>query len=545
MKWRGPDEDGDQWPTLGHQVAWMIQNSCAIPDGERAEDPYILTNEMYTFLLHCYRLDPVTGRFVHFRGAQLVRPQKWGKGPFSAALVCAEAEGPVLFDCWAPSAGVDRWGFQYREGDPIGRGWPTPLIQITAVSEAQTENVWRALVPMIEKGNLQADIPDTGETRINLPNGGRIQPVTSKARSRLGARVTFVVQDETHDWTKSNGGRKLADTQRRNLAGMKGRFLETTNAWDPLDESVAQQTNEGKEPGVYIDDVDPGPGSIRNKRERHRCMKKVYGDSMIAPPDAPWTPWIDKERIDAEIESLILRDPQQAERFFLNRKLATESAAFDHYKWTQLADSTIVVPDGELLTIGVDGARYEDALAVVPTGVELGYQFPAELIWEVPEAEQDNEDYEHDFDEVDGRMIDLFDRFDVWRVYVDPQYIEPLVERWQGRWGEKVVVPWYTNSRPRQVGHAVRKYTTAINSSDLRHDGDSVMARHVRNARRQKLGVFDEDRRPLFTISKDRPNSPRKIDGAMGGVLSWEARGDCVAAGSPRRKKRSKTLVTF
>jgi hypothetical protein len=124
---------------------------------------------MLRFLLWFYRLDPVTGKFVYDRGGQLCRPQKWGKGPFASAIICAEAdpEGPVLSDGWDAN------------GEPVGRPWPTPHIQVTAVSEDQTDNVWRALRPMIELGDIAADIPDTGLTRINLPSGGLIEPVTS------------------------------------------------------------------------------------------------------------------------------------------------------------------------------------------------------------------------------------------------------------------------------------------------------------------------------------------------------------------------------
>ena len=35
---------------------------------------------------------------------------------------------------------------------------------------------------------------------------------------------------------------------------MGGRFVETTNSYDPVEQSVAQRTQ--SEPGVYIDDVD-------------------------------------------------------------------------------------------------------------------------------------------------------------------------------------------------------------------------------------------------------------------------------------------------
>jgi hypothetical protein len=174
----------------------------------------------------------VGGRFTHFRGTQLTRPQKWGKGPFAASWVCGEAhpESPVLFDGWD------------ADGQPVGRPWATPHIQITAVSEDQTDNVFRALLPMIRLGALAADIPDTGLTRINLPSGGIIEPVTAAALSRLGQRVTAVVQDQTESWFRTNGGHKLADNQRRGLAGMGGRFLSTPNAWDPAEDSVAQRT---------------------------------------------------------------------------------------------------------------------------------------------------------------------------------------------------------------------------------------------------------------------------------------------------------------
>lgn len=511
MPWRGPAKPGE-FPTLGWSLIDWIEDCCAIPDGDRQGDPYLLTAEMQRFVLRFYRVDPETGRFHYERGGQLVRPQKWGKGPFSSALICAEAAGPVMFAGWDAS------------GEPVGRSWPTPWIQVTAVSEDQTDNVWRALQPMIELGDIAAEIPDTGQTRINLPGGGRIEPVTSSAKSRLGQRITFAVQDETHSWTALNGGRRLADNQRRNLAGMGGRWLETTNAWDPAEESVAQMTAESSSPGVYLDDVDPGPGSIRNKRDRRRMFRKVYGDSS----------WVDLDRIEVEAVALIDQgDPGQAERFFANRKRAAEGAAFDAERWAEL-EAARTVDDGALVVVGVDGARWDDALAIVATEVDTGYQW-AVGIWERPVNAAD--DYEHPEAEVDGALIDLFERYAVWRVYVDPQKIEHLVDRWRGRWNQtddrqkQRVVEWWTN-RPKPIGYAVRAYKAAQTAGDLTHDETRTFARHIANARKQPLLVKDEDRRPLYTLCKDRKGSANKIDAAMAGVLSWEARGDAIAAGA-------------
>lgn len=509
------------FPTLGFLVADFIEAKCVIPDRDQAGEPFILTDEQCRFLLWYYRLRPGAvfdqereawrQPFFFNRGGQLVRPQKWGKGPFAGAIVCAEAEGPVVFDGWDAN------------GQPVGRPWSTPLIQITALSEDQTGNVWSALQPMIELGDIAADIPDTGLTRINLAGGGKIEPVTSNAKSRLGQRTTFLVQDQTESWTQWNKGRQLADNQRRNIAGMGGRWLSTPNAWDPSEDSVAQWTAEHEHEGVYHDDVAPAESlSIRNKRERRKALQQVYGDAY----------WVDLDRVDAEIEALLPRDPGQAERWFLNRKNASEGLAFDGERWDEL-ESSQTPEDGALVVIGVDGARFEDDLAMVATEVETGYQWPLG-IWHRPELAEP--DYEHPFDEVDGAMSDAFARFDVWRVYVDPQRIGTLLERWQGRWGEKRVMPWFTN-RPKPIAFAVRNFTDAISAGDLSHDGDPDFARHIKQAVRMKLNVYDEDHRQMHTLQKDRPHSPKKIDAAMAAILSWEARGDAIAAGASAKQE--------
>jgi hypothetical protein len=511
------------FPTLGFAVSDLIEQTAVIPDGLHAGEPFVLTDEMLRCVLWHYRLDPVTGRFVFDRGTQFTRSQKYGKGPLSAAFVVAEAhpEGPVLFDGWD------------ADGQPVGRPWPTPHIQITAVSEDQTANIFRALLPMIENGALAADIPDTGLTRINLPSGGLIEPVTAAAKSRLGQRVTFCPQDQTESWLKSNGGHDLAYNQRRGLAGMGGRWLSTPNAWDPTEDSVAQRTAESKAPGVYHDDVDPGRGSVRNKQERRRMLRKVYGDSASKPrPDAPWEPWVDLDRIDSEIVALLEEgEAAQAERWFLNRKEADESAAFDHARYLELADPDGLPADNSRIVIGVDGARFVDSLAIVATDIITAYQWPLGIWSRPPFAPPE---YEHPFHEIDGVMLEAFDLYRPWRVYIDPQWIDNLVDEWQGRWGEKRVHEWWTN-RNRQIAWAVRKFTTALNAGDFTHSGDPELSQHIRNARRRKVPVIDERLKQMHTITKDRKDSPNKMDGAMASVLSWEALGDARALGLHNR----------
>jgi hypothetical protein len=518
MPWAGPTLELP-FPTLGMRVAALIETACVIPDGDLAGEPYKLTDEQLRFLLYWYRLDPETESFAYRRGL-LVRPQKWGKGPFAAALICAEAhpEAPVLFDGWDAA------------GQPVGRPWGTPWIQVTAASEDQTANIWRALKPMIELGPLVDVFPDTGETRINLAGGGLIERVTFAALSRLGQRVTFVVQDESHAWTKSNRGTDVADNQRRNAAGMGGRVLETSNAWDPAEQSVAQQTDRAAKSleDVLVDYPTPKPGSFRNRRERRAALEHAYGDSY----------WVDIDRIDGEVLDLILAgELGQAERYFGNRVSSGSGVAFDLEQWAKLAVD-LNVPTGrrELITIGFDGARFRDSTALVATHVELGHQWLLGL-WEQP-AGDDGDGWEVDELEVTERLEFAFDTWDVWRVYADPPYWDPTVNAWAGRWGDDVVVKWWT-IRTKAMAYALRRYREAMTSEALSHSGDSAFARHIGNARRRSHPrLLDEEDRPLWTIGKESAGSPDKIDAAMAGCLSWECREDAVASGILAKRRR-------
>jgi hypothetical protein len=540
MPWKGPEHDGD-FPSLGYLIGDWIARHCVVPDGFAARSPFVLSIEQLTFVVHHYRLK-LTARLgqlapaFHYRRSQLVRPQKWGKNPLVASQICAESVGPVLFGGWArgdeawvcAEHGCEcGWTYEYAAGEPMAMGWPTPLIQITATSEDQTDNTYDALRPMIDNGPLHSVIPKTGEEFIRLPNEGRIDVVTSNARSRLGQRVTFCPQDETGLWTPVTGMVKVAHTQRRGLAGMGGRSVEMTNAWDPAEMSLAQQTYESTAPDIYKDyRVPPANLSYRNKVERRKIHRFNYEGS----------PWVDIDSIEGEAAELLEYDPAQAERFFGNRLVAGAGSAFDIDRWADLVEIKSAA-EKSLITLGVKGARFSDALAIVATDVVTGHQWPIG-IWERPPIA--DEDYEHPTREIDGAMTEAFERFEPWRAYADPQHIEFLVDAWRGRWGDKRVIEWFT-SRPRQIAYAVRAYRSAQTAGDLSHDGDSVFARHIANARKQPLNVKDDEGRPMWSIQKERPGSPLQIAAAVAGVLSWEARGDAIAAGA-KKKRRGKAL---
>ena len=317
-----------------------VEAHCVIPDGDDQGEFFYLVPEQLAFMAGHYTVQDdarpgMRADAFKYRRSQLVRAQKWGKSPLIAAFVCLEGVGPALFAGWASGGEQYRcadhgcgcgWVFEYAPGDAMGRPWPTALIQVTATTEDQTDNTYGALRPMIEKGPLDDVIARTGEEFIRLPNGGKIEVVTSKATSRLGQRVTFVPQDETGIWTESNSMVKVARTQRRGLAGMGGRAIETTNAWDPSENSVAQQTFLSRADDVQRDFRQP-PAELKwsSGRDRRRILEFNYAG-------VPWA-LSNLASIEAEAGELSESDPAEAERFFGNRIVAGGGAWMPRGSW--------------------------------------------------------------------------------------------------------------------------------------------------------------------------------------------------------------------
>jgi hypothetical protein len=522
------------FPSLGFLVADWIEQHCIVPDGFYRGEPFTLYDWQLWCTLNHYRLRTSAtlgqlNRAFHYRRSQVVAPQKTGKGPWSATIICAEAVGPVLFDGWSGDSDAyecDAWGcgcgwvYEYVEGEPRGRPWPTPLIQLVATAADQVDNVYRPLQSIV-RGSVLGEQMRVGEEFIRLPNDGRIDVVTSSAQARLGNPITFGLLDESGVYTKQNGMISVADTMRRGLAGMSGRAMETTNAWDPTVDSTARRTaeyepDEGDERDIFrFHELPPASLDYQKKADRRKIHEYVYDGSEH----------VDLDSIEAEAAELLAFDPGQAERFFGNRPSAGVGKAFDAEKWADLATPGFVVPSQSLVVVGVDGARFHDALAIIATDVVFGHQWVVKII-EAPDPAPDG--YEHDLEDADRAMLDLFETHHVWRAYVDPQYIETLFERWQGRWGAERIIGWLTY-RQRPVGYAMRRYREAQSVSDLTHDGNERFAAHIGNAVRSPMNVKDDVGRAMWTLAKPEPRL--KIDAAMAGALSWEARGDAIAAG--------------
>jgi len=514
MPWRGPRFEGE-FPTLGLQVGSWIERNCVIPDGDQQGELFLLTEEMWRFLVRYYRLHPnvefderrPSAPFAN-RGGLLMRPQKWGKGPFAAAICLAEGFGPVRFGGWD------------RQGEPIGRAHPTPWVQIVATSEEQTDNTWLALYEMARRGPV-ADIAgiDIGVEDINLPSGGKIEPRTSSGRARLGARLTFAVFDETHLFTESNGGVLLASTMKRNIGGMGGRWLETTNAYDPSEKSVAQRTHEAKLPDVIVD-YRPAP-QVRDPKDDEECLaalRYVYGDS--------W--WVDPDRVLADArDSNVCPTWADAERFFFNRIVVGVSDAVDSIRWDALKRARDLSP-GDAIALGFDGSRSSDCTSIVASRLSDGRWFHLRT-WDPAESS----DHRVPRPEVDQLLVDSFEAYRVAYLFGDPYRWQEYFDVWLSRWPGQVVE--FPTNVEKRMDDAIARFQSVFRTT-MTHDNDEILSKHAKAAAmakgRKRAPRPDEDPAvPRFYLRVVKKREGGHIDAFVAGLLAEAARGQAIEDG--------------
>lgn len=516
-----PSLDEAPYPSLGGQVvAWIKDNLCHGPGDLRGE-PVRMDTEKEALIWRAYEVwpqgHPDAGRRRFRRVAISLR-----KGSSKTELLAWIAAAELHRDAPVRTVGWD------SHGRPIGGGVTDPYVPLCAYTEEQSEELaYGALRVILQHSRVARDF-DIGLERIMRVGGdGKAVALATAPDSRDGARTTFSGADETHRWNlprlKMAHRVMLANLPKRRMADPW--MLEITTAPAPGEGSVAEDTMD------YARQV--ADGKIRDSRlfffhrqasDSHDLSTQAGIRAAVLEASGPVAAWSD---IDGIVEQW--QDPtadrSYLERVWLNRLVRSSERAFDAVKWRALA-APQEIPDRSLVTLGFDGSRYNDATAIVATHIASGYQWLLGL-WERPHNAQDWEVPEA---EVDAAIAEAFRRWEVWRIYADPPYWETQVARWAGQYGEERVIAWRTN-RTTPMAYAIRSYHGAIQSGELSHDGSSGLARHIGNACRHVLTLRDDQGVQLWTIYKERSDSPHKIDGAMAGCLSWEARRDALAAG--------------
>lgn len=528
--------DGGFWVLPDLSLGWeMLAWSGAYLQAGR-DEPWVWTDEQARFLLWWYAVDD-NGRFL-YRDGVLQRLKGFGKDPIGAGIAEFEHVGPNVVRDFGP------------DGQPVGEPHPDPWVQIAAVSLEQTKNTMRLLPSMVSPRAVEEYGLVIGKE--SAYSGNRfLQAVTSSPATLQGARSTFVLLNETHEWVASNGGHEMEYVLQNNSTKSKGgvaRTLRITNAYEPGADSVAEHDREAWEAvqagraadtGLLYDSLEAAPDAPLTIDAAPDVVRSVRGDST----------WLDIDRIVQSIAD-VRNPPSASRRFWYNQIVAAEDAWLAPQEFDLCAAKDREVEPGERVFLFGDGSKSDDATALVGCCESDGHVFTVGVWQRPPRADG----WTVDREKVARRVDETHERFAVVGFWFDPsdarddetgeRFWEPYADAWARQYGasyelhavksgpRKHAVLWdmRQSSNVEQFTEHAERFTSDVVDRRLTHDGGALLVQHVRNARRRpnRWGV---------SLGKEHRESRRKIDAAVCAVGARMMRH--VAALADTKKPRS------
>ena len=477
--------------TLGPQVAAWIEAFLVHGPGDVMGETVSLTADEKRYLAWAYELDDKGRRVV--RRAVRGLPKGSRKTEFAAWVALAEMAGPVRFGEWV-------------DGNPKGKRVHDPYVVCAAASYEQADLLFTAARASITEGPL-ADFFDCFEKEIQLRGEpGVLVRVPAVAGTNDGLRPTFVVADETHEWTGNKARVHLVLegglSKRRDAWS-----LSITTAGNPKVDSVALTHYEyGKRVlGGEIDD----PGYLYVWREPSVDVDRLQDDEVriealrVANPE----PWKRLDDLGRRYHEIALHEFC---RYHLNMWVEPDEERWlPPGAWDACTDER-QVPEGARIVLGFDGSYSGDSTALVAATVEETPHLWVLGLWEHPGG---NLPWKVDHDAVEAAVDAAFRAYDVAEMSADPPYWGQQLTRWAEQYGEDRVLAFNTFVRKRMAA-ACSSFYQAATSAGLTHDGNAGLARHVDNSKLKETaqGAY---------ITKEDKSSPRKIDAAIAAVIAW------------------------
>ncbi|MHA0288280.1 terminase [Mycobacterium sp. C3-094] len=536
-----PPIEDEFFPTLGDQVCAFLEERACFGPGDLKGQPLVLDEDRKFIIHRAYEVwpkgHPRAGKRRWKRIAMSVRKGA-AKTELAALIAFAELhpEGPVRFDGFDDDA-----DFGLAPGRPV----IDPYIPMLANAKLQVEELAYGALKLICEECGDADVFDTGADRIiRLDDRGKADgkavPLANSPDSNDGGRTTFQCFDETHRLYLPSE-RKAVTTMEANLGKRVAQdpwSMSTTTAGEPGQNSVAETDHLEAEAMARGEIKRPRMWYFHRQADDRWNMDK-FEDRVEAIRDASGPELAARTDLEdlASQWDIPGADTPYLERVWCNRWTQQGAQAFDLGQWKTLARPEGIIPKGAFVTLGMDGAKFRDSTSIVMTDVRTGLQ-QIEFLAEKP---LNDDDWEVNETSLTARVMYLKRHYRVMLMYCDPAYYQTVIGQWSAKLGDSpytkkpVVQEFWTNQETRMI-KALLAYETAINSSAVTYtDTDEIgqptkhgrLTRHVGNAGKKYLTRVDKETgKQLWILGK--LHKDRKFDACMAGVLSWQARMECL-----------------
>ena len=420
---------------------------------------------------------------------------------------------------------------------------------IAAVSEEQAKVTLRVATWLFSPEMRRQFGIDIGKEAITgLGGRASIKVLSASYRSAEGRPTSFALLNEVHHWTPAAGGPELQMTLDGNIA--KGSYgqswkMMVSNAYMPGEDSVLERTREAyfnqerlraqsgqaeAFQGIYYDSLEADPRVPMEVEELRKVLPEIRGDSI----------WLS---VDSFLSSIMKtsRTVDQSRRMYLNNIVSTSDGLLAEADLRNAVDR-VPLRDGDVITLGFDGARKRDSTALVACRVSDRKVFLLKL-WERPPVEV-VDDWYLSSDEVDAEVQSAFKKYRVVAFYADVNLWESEINEWSDQFRERLTIRasslssigWDMRGGLKRVTQTNEAMVAAVQHGTFKYDGDRDLTRHFLNVRRRhnKFGV---------SFGKESRDSPKKIDAYAAALLAFMAANDVAERGKIPEPKKSRRLL--
>ena len=343
---------------------------------------------------------------------------------------------------------------------------------------------------------------------IELPANGSVWRVlASESFGAEGLNASCVIFDEIH----ALPDRKMWDVMQLSMASRnQPLMIATTTAGQKTDGSGQDSTAFG----LY--------NYLKRVATKELPDPTFFGAWWEAQPEADhrseesWkaaNPGYGVLNSKEDFEAMVRRTPEAEFRTKrCNQWVSSLNAWLPTGKWEQLNEDIELDPEQPVI-VGFDGSFNGDCTALAYCTIPKDDELPHVGLIRVWEKQpEDTDDWRVSTSEVEDEIIQFCQKYNVKEIACDPFRWQRSMEAMQDL-GLPVVE--YPSSSPSRMVPACSKMYTAVTESNLTHDGNPTLARHLTNA------VIKVDRLGP-RIVKEHRGSPRKIDAAVAAVIAFD-----------------------
>jgi len=421
-----------------------------------------------------------------WRSVVIVAPRKTGKTSLLAALAV------------------------YRLVTSAGR----PEILLAASSDKQAGRLFDAAARFVRRSpelRRLVRVRDHAGELVREDGMGIVYRLSSDPARLHGYNPTVVVVDELAQWT--------TPTLRRAYAALTsgGGARQAPQVWTITTAGEASERHDsilGRLLDAVGEDAEREPGLTVGRIAAAQTLVWAFEAPTNDPHDvgamklANPASWITKAYLARQAEDPELTDAQVLQLHGCVWA-AGETTWISLQEWLGCIDRKRRLLAGERLVLGFDGSERRDSTALVACTLD-GFVAPIR-VWERP-ARAPSE-WRIPRPEVHGAVAIAFEAYDVAEFSCDLPGWYSEVDEWSDLYPGRVVE--FTTGRPQKMAPACDRFRAGVFNRTLTHNGDAILTAHVANAvARETLHGT--------AISKDHPDSPRKIDAAVAAVVAFD-----------------------